>query len=233
MRAKPFLILFRSLALLVLFTAVAIAQQAQPRLVGTPSGKAPSDAVVLFDGAGLGQWQTEDGQPAMWKVEDGAMVVAKGNIVTKKAFGDMQLHLEFASPAPPKGKGQDRGNSGIYLLDRYELQVLDSYENETYTDGMLGAVYKTASPLVNACRKPGEWQSYDIIVRAPKFDADGKKISNATVTVLLNGILVQDHLEVPSPTGGRENAPEQKTGPILLQDHNHPVRFRNIWVREL
>ncbi len=221
------------LLLLVFSVAMAAAQQAQPRLVAAPAGAAPSDAIVLFDGSGLDQWQTEDGQPAKWKIENGAMVVTEGNVITKKAFGDMQLHLEFASPSPAKGEGQDRGNSGVYLMDRYEVQVLDSYENETYTDGMLGSVYKVAPPLVNACRKPGEWQTYDIIVRAPKFDANGKKVKNATVTVLLNGILVQDHLEIPAPTGGREKAAEQKTGPILLQDHNHPVKFRNIWVREL
>jgi hypothetical protein len=233
MRPVTVLNLVSCIAFLFFSVSAALAQQAQPRQVVTPAGAAPSDATVLFDGSGLDQWQTEDGQPAKWKVEDGAMVVTEGNVVTKKAFGDMQLHLEFASPSPAKGEGQDRGNSGVYLMDRYEVQVLDSYENETYTDGMLGAVYKTAAPLVNACRKPGEWQTYDIIVRAPKFDSDGKKVNNATVTVLLNGILVQDHLDIPAPTGGREKAPEQKTGPILLQDHSHPVKFRNIWVREL
>ncbi|MCE5272423.1 DUF1080 domain-containing protein [bacterium] len=233
MNAKNSAALLAVLGLLSL-PALSMAQEAkEPRMVATPAMSAPSDAVVLFDGKNLEQWQTEDGQPAQWKVENGVMTVSKGNIVTRKSFGDMQLHLEFASPNPPKGEGQDRGNSGVYVMDRYEVQVLDSYNNPTYIDGMLGAVYKIAPPLVNACRKPGEWQTYDIIVRAPRFDADGKKIKDANVTVLLNGVLVQDHLDVPAPTGGRENTPEQATGPILLQDHNHPVQYRNIWVREL
>lgn len=217
----------------MLFAVVLSAQQDQPPVVSAPQSAPPSDAVILLGSDGLGQWQTEDGQPSPWKFENGVMTVTKRNTVTVREFGDIQLHLEFAMPDPPRGSGQDRGNSGIYLCNRYEVQILDSYMNETYADGMLGSVYKVAAPLVNASRKPGEWQSYDIVFRVPRFDESGRKVQNAVVTVFLNGVLVQDHLEMPSPTGGREKAPEQKTGPILLQDHSHPVQFRNIWVREL
>ena len=208
------------------------AEQASPRVVSALQGEVPSDAVVLFDGKDLSQWVHPDGSPASWLVSDGAMTVAKGGIKTKKEFGDIQLHLEFRMPAPAMGEGQDRGNSGVYLQGNYEVQVLDSYINETYIDGMCGAIYKMYPPLVNASRPPGLWQCYDIIFRAPKFDSAGKLIKKATVTVLHNGVLIQDHVEM-EPTGSRIGTSEADRGPIFLQDHNHPVKYRNIWLREL
>jgi hypothetical protein len=208
------------------------AEEAQPKAVSALPGEVPSDAVVLFDGKNLSEWVHTDGTPASWVVSDGTMTVAKGGIKTKKEFGDIQIHLEFRTPAPARGEDQDRGNSGVYIQGNYEVQILDSYINETYIDGMCGAVYKMYPPLVNVSRPPGIWQSYDIIFRAPKLDRAGKVVKKATVTVLHNGVLIQDHVEV-EPTGGRLGSAETARGPIFLQDHNHPVQFRNIWVREL
>jgi len=208
------------------------AQEAQPKVVSALPCEAPSDAVVLFDGTNLSEWVHPDGSPASWLVSGGAMIVTKGGIKTRKEFGDIQLHLEFRTPAPARGEGQDRGNSGVYLQGNYEVQVLDSYINETYIDGMCGAIYKIKPPLVNACRPPGIWQSYDIIFRAPKLDNAGKVVKKAVVTVLHNGVLIQDHTEV-EPTGSRTGSAESARGPIFLQDHNHPVQYRNVWVREL
>ena len=208
------------------------AEEAQPKVVSALPGEVPSDAVVLFDGKNLSEWVHTDGTPASWIVSDGATTVAKGGIKTKREFGDIQLHLEFRTPAPARGEDQDRGNSGVYIQGNYEVQILDSYINETYIDGMCGAVYKMYPPLVNVSRPPGIWQSYDIIFRAPKLDSAGKVVKKATVTVLHNGVLIQDHVEV-EPTGGRLGSAETARGPIFLQDHNHPVQFRNIWVREL
>lgn len=220
---------------LVLTMAVSshfCAEEAQPKVVSALPGEVPSDAVVLFDGKDLSEWVHTDGSPASWIVSDGATTVAKGGIKTKREFGDIQLHLEFRTPAPARGEDQDRGNSGVYIQGNYEVQILDSYINETYIDGMCGAVYKIKPPLVNASRPPGIWQIYDIIFRAPKLDSAGKLVKKATVTVLHNGVLIQDHLEM-EPTGSRIGTAEAARGPIFLQDHNHPVQFRNIWVREL
>jgi len=203
-----------------------------PRVVTAPVGKAPSDAIVLFDGKSLDEWTAQDGKPATWVVKDGTMMVKGGGIMTKKEFGDMQLHIEWTAPNPPKGTGQDRGNSGVYLQGIYEVQVLDSFQNETYADGSAGAVYKQYAPLVNATRPPGEWQVYDIIFHAPIFDANGQVMRLATLTLLHNGVLVQDHVEIKATPGGVRNT-EGPKGPIFLQDHNHPVKFRNVWVREL
>ncbi len=205
----------------------------QPKIVTALAGEPPSDAVVLFDGSGLGEWTALDGSPAPWMFGGGAMTVTKGGIVTKREFGDIQLHVEWAAPTPPKGTGQDRGNSGIYLEGAYEVQVLDSFGNETYTNGMAGAVYETAAPLVNAARPAGEWQVYDIVFRAPVFDSSGKIVKRPTVTVFWNGVLVQDHTEVAGPTRAAIRTEEKPRGPIHLQDHSHPVKYRNIWVREL
>ena len=200
-------------------------------------GKPPSDAIVLFNGKDLSNWESVNGGPAEWKVEEGyfATVPKKGDIRTKQAFGDCQLHVEYAAPSPPHGVDQDRGNSGVYLMSSYEVQVLDSYESKTYPDGQAAALYGQYAPLVNACRPPGQWQTYDIVFHGPRFDAAGKLTRAATLTVLHNGVLVQDHVTVLGRTDG-EHQPYEQTPtklPLKLQDHNHPVRFRNIWIREL
>ena len=212
------------------------APKAEPRVIDP--GPPPSDAIVLFDGQDLSQWKSDkDGGPAKWAIEDGAaMVNGTGGISTKQAFGDCQLHIEWATPVQVKGDGQGRGNSGIFLQGRYEIQVLDSYNNKTYFDGQAGAVYHQHAPLVNACRTPGEWQTYDIIFHAPRFDEAGKLLKPGTVTILQNGVLVQDNVEIKGPTSGRVGA-SYKAHPLkqslVLQDHKNPVRYRNIWIREL
>jgi hypothetical protein len=194
--------------------------------------------VVLFDGKDLSQWRSSDGSPARWKVKAGSMEVAPGTgaIATAQGFGDVQLHIEWATPTPGKGSDQDRGNSGVFLMGIYEVQVLDSYGNTTYPDGQAGAIYGQFPPLVNASRAPGEWQSYDIVFRRPRFRADGTLERAATLTVFHNGVLVQDHRTLTGPTAhqrrpGFSAHPERL--PISLQDHGFGVRFRNIWVREL
>lgn len=200
------------------------------------AGKPPSDAILLFDGKDLSQWTHKDGSPAKWKVADGyfEVVPKTGYIYTQQAFGDCQLHVEFAEPSPPVGKGQDRGNSGVFLMGLYEIQVLDSVNNRTYADGQAAAVYGQYPPLVNASRPPGQWQSYDIVFHGPRFGADGKLTHPGRVTLLHNGVLVQDNVEIlgPTATGKPYEAHPQKL-PLALQDHNHPVRYRNIWIREL
>ena len=218
----------------------------QPRVVtpstaGTPerAGRPPSDAVVLFDGTDLSQWRTaEGGGPARWTVRDGYMEVARGagSIETARGFGDVQLHVEWMAPVPATGDGQNRGNSGVFLMQRYEVQVLDSYQNTTYPDGQAAAIYGQYPPLVNASRPPGEWQTYDIVFRAPRWGADGTLLRPARVTVFHNGVLVQDNVGLTGPTAHQERPPYERHEaklPIGLQDHGNPVRFRNIWVREL
>jgi hypothetical protein len=212
----------------------ASSEAAEPVVVDPGEvGRPPSDAIVLFDGRDLSQWRNAEN----WIVKDGAAIVGvgAGGITTKRAFGDCQLHLEWATPLVVEGSGQGRGNSGVYLQEHYEIQVLDSYQNKTYPDGMAGAVYGQYVPLVNASRKPGEWQSYDIIFRAPRFDPNGKLLEPAFVTVLYNGVLVQDHVEIKGDTGGEKPAyaPHAAKMPLHLQDHECPVRYRNIWIREL
>jgi hypothetical protein len=202
-------------------------------------GKPPSDAIVLFDGKDLSQWVVKkDGSPAKWKVETGYFeVVAKtGDMRTKDSFGDCQLHVEFREPDPPKGEDQDRGNSGVFLMGLYEIQVLDSYNSKTYADGQASAVYGQYPPLVNASRAPGQWQTYDIVWHGPRFDTTGKLTHPAHVTVFHNGVLTQDNVELTGPTGHHVRPPYTPTPeklPLALQDHNHPVRYRNIWIREL
>ncbi len=208
-----------------------------PGPAGAPA-PVPSDAVVLFDGKSLSGWETAKGAPAPWKLQDGYMEVVpkSGAIRTRQAFGDCQLHVEWASPSPAVGDGQDRGNSGVFLMSTYEVQVLDSYNSKTYADGMAGAIYGQYPPLVNASRKPGEWQTYDIVFHAPRFDAAGAVLSPARLTVLHNGILVQDDEELTGPTAHKARPPYKAHAdrlPIELQDHSHPVRFRNIWIRPL
>jgi hypothetical protein len=202
-------------------------------------GRPPSDAVVLFGGRDLSAWvSAKDGGPAPWKVESGELeIVPKaGAIRTKQAFGDCQLHVEWRAPSPPRGEGQDRGNSGVYLMGRYEVQVLDSYHNDTYPDGQAAAIYGQYPPLVNACRPPGEWQVYDIVFEGPRFDEEGKVLRKARVTVFQNGIVVQNATELMGPTAHKARPPYEahpQRLPLVLQDHDHPVRYRNIWIREL
>lgn len=217
----------------------------QPRVVdpGTAStpdqpGRPPSDAVILFDGKDLSKWVcSHDGGAASWKVENGYLEVVPGtgNIQTKEHFGDCQLHLEWAAPAEVKGEGQGRGNSGVFLMGLYEIQVLDCYNNPTYPDGTTAAIYGQYPPLVNACRRPGEWQTYDIIWEGPRFEGD-QLVRPAYVTVLHNGVVVHHHTELIGPTTHRQvlsYQPQPPVGPLMLQDHGDPVRFRNIWYRPL
>lgn len=208
-----------------------------------PPASVPSDAVVLFDGTDLSRWRAADGGPARWKVGGPAgsggwfeAVPGTGPVVSVDVFGDVQLHIEWASPAEVRDEGQDRGNSGVFLMQRYEVQVLDSYQNRTYADGQAAAIYGQHPPRVNASRAPGEWQSYDIVFRAPRFDASGRLLRPATITVLHNGVLVHDAVELTGPTAHRAQppyAPHAERLPLSLQDHDAPVRYRNIWVRRL
>lgn len=208
----------------------------EPKVI-TPgtAGAAPSDAVVLFDGRDLSRWRGPNGE-ARWKVADGSVEVnGTGNLFTKQEFGDCQLHVEWTVPAVINGNDQGRGNSGVYFQGRYEIQVLDSFNNKTYPDGQAGAFYSQRPPLVNAARPPGEWQTYDIIFRAPILGDDGKSVTPGSLTVLHNGVLIQDHVPVKAPTVAaafNDVSPSGK-GPLMLQDHGNPVRFRNIWIRPL
>ena len=212
----------------------------QPVVVvpGERPGQAPSDAIFLFDGNDISQWvSTKDNGPAKWKVENGCMEVVKnsGSIRTKQSFGDCQLHIEWAAPAEAKGSSQKRGNSGVFIMNNYEVQVLDSYGNTTYPDGQAASVYGQNPPMVNACRPPGKWQSYDIIFRRPIFK-DEKLARPATITVLHNGVLVQDHWVIEGTTAHKKRAKYESHAdklPISLQNHGDPVCFRNIWIREL
>lgn len=207
---------------------------------GVTPGAAPSDAVVLFDGTSLDAWATT-GKP--WIVKDGAVTVlprgqgeGENALVSKQSFGDVQLHLEFRSPNPPEKSSQDRGNSGVWFMQRYEVQILDAYQNPTYADGTVGAIYAWKPPLVNPSRRPGEWQSYDIVFERPRFAADGSVQRPAYVTVFLNGVLVQNRQPFLGSTVWRKVAKYEAHGdaaPIQLQDHDSPVSFRNIWVRPL
>lgn len=210
----------------------------EPRVVTPGTATAPpSDAIVLFDGSNFDEWTHLDGSAVKWKLEDGAMtVVAKaGDIKTKREFGDCQLHVEFRTPAKVESEGQGRGNSGVFLQSRYEVQVLDSYNNRTYSNGQAGSIYKQHPPLVNACRPPGEWQTYDIIFTAPRFNKDGIRIAPGRITVLHNGVLVQNNVELKGTTEYARMPLNIAHGaaPIQLQDHDNPVSFRNIWIREL
>lgn len=208
-------------------------QWEEPKVVtpGKKNSDPPSDAVVLFDGQDLSKWKNGEN----WPVKEGVAFSGKGQIVSKDEFGDCQLHIEWSSPSVVKGDGQGRGNSGVFLMGKYEIQVLDSYENKTYFDGQAGAIYKQTPPAVNAMRGPGEWNAYDIFWTAPKFADDGKLISPAYITAVHNGVLILNHFELKGDTPF--NRPPAYTmhkekGPIALQDHGNPVRFRNIWVRE-
>ena len=220
----------------------------QPKTVepGTPGtleapGKPPSDAVILFDGTDTSKWRTAQGEPAGWKVENGCMIVPPpgtkggGDIYTKEEFGDCQVHVEWTTPEPPQGDIMNRGNSGVFLFGKYEVQVFESYHSGIYADGQAGAIYGQFPCLVNACRKPGEWQTFDIVFTAPRFK-DGKLDTPAYATVLHNGVVVHNHVAILGSTGHRilpKYTPEREKGPLMLQSHGNPVRYRNVWVREV
>jgi hypothetical protein len=239
-----------AIAAVPFLVAAARAQEQQPQpfppprteppivTPGRTSADPPSDAIVLFNGHDLSRWHGDGGAPAKWIVRDGYVEVAPGtgDMETAEKFGDAQLHIEWATPAVVKGEGQERGNSGVFLMGHYEVQVLDSYDNKTYYHGQAGSVYKQYAPLVNASRKPGEWQTYDIIFHAPRFDEQGKVVDRARVTVLHNGVLIQNNVEIygntyhDRPALYTAHAPEE---PLRLQDHGNPLRYRNIWIRRL
>lgn len=211
-----------------------------PKIVepGKTNDQPPSDAIVLFGGKDLSGWLDKNNQPAKWTVGGNAMTVAKGtgDIHTEKKFGNCQLHIEWRTPEKVEGESQGRGNSGIFLMGRYELQVLDSYNNRTYSNGQAGSIYKQHIPLVNASRKPGEWQTYDVIFTAPKFNADGTVNSPARITVFHNGVLVQNNVEIKGSTayiGQPMYTKHDEKESLQLQDHGNPVSYRNIWIREL
>lgn len=214
----------------------------RPAVVTPPAPRlpvpAPADAQVLFNGTDLSQWEATDGSATQWRVEDGAMVsvAGAGYIQTKQGFGDVQLHIEWAAPVPVEGTGQGRGNSGVFLMGIYEIQVLDSYDNETYADGQAGAIYGQHPPLVNAARPPGQWQAYDIYFRQPRFNPSGALLEPARVTVVHNGIVIQNNSTFWGPTNWLQTLPylsHPDRLPLALQDHGNPVRYRNIWVRSL
>lgn len=234
----------------IFYSSNLLAQQGDPKLTevwqpepkvvtpGKTNADAPSDAIVLFDGTNLNNFTKDDGSAAKWKIEDKTMTVVRGSgaIKTKQKFGDCQLHIEWRSPAEVKGEGQGRGNSGIFLMGKYELQVLDSYNNRTYSNGQAASIYKQLPPLVNASRKPGEWQTYDVIFIAPKFNADSTVKSQARITVFHNGVLVQNNAAIWGATqyiGIASYLKHADKEPITLQDHGDAVSFRNIWIREL
>lgn len=197
----------------------------------------PSDAIVLFDGEDLSQWENSKGGSVEWTIADGVFTVkgGTGEIRTKQLFDDFQLHIEWRMPENIKGESQGRGNSGVFLQGMYEIQILDCYQNETYVNGQTGSIYKQTPPLVNAMQKPGMWNTYDIIYTAPTFTKDGNYRTPPTVTVLQNGVLLQNHTTILGTTEyiGFPNVKEHGAGPIILQDHGDPVSFRNIWIREL
>ncbi len=206
----------------------------EPRVIapGVSNSAPPSDAIVLFDGTNLSQWEGGD----QWLVSDGVAIPREGGIQTKQSFGDIQLHLEWAAPSEIEGEGQGRGNSGVFLMSQYEVQILDSYHNGTYFDGQAGAIYKQTPPLVNAMRSPGQWNAYDIIFTAPRFRVNGTLREPAHVTVIHNGVLVLNHFEILGSTGFTEAPsykPHAEKAPISLQFHNDAVQFRNVWVREI
>jgi hypothetical protein len=211
----------------------------EPKVVtpGTTTSDAPSDAIILFNGSSAAAWQHRNGDAAKWTVADNALTVkgGAGGIETKQKFGDCQLHIEWRTPAEVKGDGQGRGNSGVFLMGRYEVQILDSYNNKTYTNGQAASIYKQHIPLVNACKGPGEWQTFDIIFSAPRFSDNGSVLEPARVTVIHNGVLVQNNVTIwgKSEHTGLPTYEKHGKESISLQDHGNPTSFRNIWIREL
>ena len=215
-----------------LVTPATFSSQDQP-------GKPPSDAVILFDGSDLSKWEADEGEgvPTKWVIKNGAMecVPGSGYIRTREKFGDCQLHVEWAAPTKVQGESQGRGNSGVFLMGLVEIQVLDNYDNPTYADGFAASVYGVNPPMANALRPPGEFQTYDIVYRRPIYK-DGKEIDLGYVTVFENGVLMQDHTRLEGPTGHMARSkpgPFPQAGPLKLQDHGNPVRYRNIWYRPL
>ncbi len=211
----------------------------EPKVISFNENDVPSDAIILFDGSNLEAWiSTKDASKALWTIHPDKTMIVKpetGDIQTKQNFGSVQLHLEWSAPDIIKGEGQGRGNSGVFFQDKYEVQILDSYQNKTYANGQATSIYKQHIPLANATKAPDQWQIYDIIFHAPEFDTEGKKTKSGTFTVIHNGVLVQDHVEILGSTeyiGPPKNEPHGK-GPIKLQDHGNLVQYRNIWVREL
>jgi hypothetical protein len=206
-----------------------------PGAVFSQNANPPGDAIVLFDGKDLSQWRDKKtGGDAQWTVADGVATSAKGDIVTTNKFGDIQLHLEFREPTPAKGDGQGRGNSGVFFMDQYEIQVLDCYDNKTYADGATGGLYGQHPALANACRPPGEWSTYDCIFTAPRFGANGEVVAPAYLTAILNGVVVQNHQAYRGATNWKspgKYTPHPAAMPLSLQYHNNSVSFRNIWVR--
>ncbi|MEO5602477.1 MAG: DUF1080 domain-containing protein [Cyclobacteriaceae bacterium] len=211
----------------------------EPKVVtpGNAPSNPPSDAIILFDGKDLSNWVGKDGKTAQWTVADGAMTVSKGGgeLKTKQTFEDIQLHIEWRTPAKVVGEGQGRGNSGIFFSEKYELQVLDSYHNRTYSNGQAGSIYKQSMPMVNASKGPGEWQMYDVIFLSPKFNTDGTLKAPGHITVVHNGVLIHHNTEIRGTTEyiGKPKIVAHGKGSISLQDHGNPTSFRNIWVREL
>jgi hypothetical protein len=206
----------------------------EPKVIesGAQPGDPPSDAIILFDGKDLSKWEGAE----KWEIKDGYAIPHGHDIKTKDEFGDCQLHVEWATPSVVSGSGQGRGNSGVYLMDKYEVQILDSYNNKTYFDGQAGGIYKQKPPMVNCCRKPGEWQTYDIVFNAPRFGEGGRLLKPGYVTVFQNGVLIQNHSELLGSTFYDQPPhyePHAPKGKLQLQFHHNPVRFRNIWIREI
>ncbi|MDR1331815.1 MAG: DUF1080 domain-containing protein [Tannerella sp.] len=208
-----------------------------PRVVtpATECNAPPSDATVLFNGKNFSEWQSVGGGDVKWKIENGAMTVTEGSIETKRSFGDIQFHIEWRVPADVQGEGQGRGNSGIHFQRLYEVQILDCYENRnpTYIDGTAGSIYTQSPPLVNSCRKAGEWQSYDVVYMAPRFNPDGTVEIPARITVFQNGVLIQNNFILKGTTYDQSGYKPHDKLPLQLQDHGHAISFRNIWIREL
>lgn len=212
----------------------------QPAVVNPSVNGIPSDAIVLFDGTDLNEWQNANGGEAGWTVKNGVMTVdkSKGDILTRRKFGSYQMHIEWRVPENITGESQARGNSGVFMQDKYEVQILDSYENPTYIHGQAAGIYKQSAPLVNAMRRPGEWNVYDIIYTAPVFKADGSYLYRPFVTVIHNGVVVQNHTEIFGTTEyiGLPRTVQHGDGPTRLQSHGDPsasISFRNIWIRPL
>lgn len=225
----------RSILMFVLMAIllVGVSLMAGVQALFTGNEQRPSDAIALFDGKDLSQWvQVGSEEPPAWKVENGYMEVRGGNIRTKQEFNDCQLHVEFWLPLMPEASGQARANSGVYLQGRYEVQVLDSYGLKSQSNDC-GGIYGVSAPMVNACRPPEQWQSYDIIFHAPKFDDKGAMTSRARLTVLQNGVLIQENVEVGGITTAGQEGDPKSPGPVMLQDHGNPVRYRNVWIRPL